>query len=337
MPRVLTILLLTFFLTACGSRSTSPITPARPKIASTAAIWFHPDPLQPTNPNYGSVDFLQLYQPGSAWPTALAHTQVIGFYAGWIASIDDPTLQQVVSFLNAHNLAIEIEAPSLQATASCGSGVEGFVPYPLTVQSFTASYLSRLAALHANVAYIKVDEPFYFGAVPPDPRSCHLTPSEIATQVAAYASLVHATFPNTQVGDVEPVFADGGYPIDTATALGQWHQVYKSVSGSNFPFFFADIDWSNPAWPQLVKTLELQSRQQGLKFGIIYIGDQLDTTDQEWTTKAANRFQLYQGDGGGKPDFVLFQSWEPQPQHCLPESDTTTFTGLLDAYIQATT
>ena len=48
------------------------------------------------------------------------------------------------------------------------------------------------------------------------------------------------------------------------------------------------------------------------------------------------RFETYQGENGGQPDFVLFQSWEPYPQYCLPESDSTTFTGVLDAYIDAT-
>jgi hypothetical protein len=36
-----------------------------------------------------------------------------------------------------------------------------------------------------------------------------------------------------------------------------------------------------------------------------------------------------------KPDFVLFQSWEPHPVHLLPETDATTFTGVIKAYIDA--
>lgn len=336
MARFLTASLLSVFLLACSSSSTTPTTP---KIASTAAIWFQPDPVAGTSPNWGSVDYFQLFQNNAEWPTTLAHTQVIGLYSGWIANLDDADLTQLIGFLNAHNLAIELEAPSLQGTATCGSGMEGFVAYPQTVQANAASYLSRLFALHANVAYIKVDEPFYFGGVAPDARSCHLTPTQMATQVGYYVQLVHGVYPNAQVGDVEPVFASnsGNYPIDTADAIGQWHLTYQSVTGTAFPFYFADIDWTNTDWPQLVKTLETQSRQQGLKFGIIYLGDMDDTTDQEWTSKASARFQLYQGQSGGNPDYVLFQSWEPHPQHCLPETDPTTFTGLLKTYVDATT
>jgi hypothetical protein len=30
---------------------------------------------------------------------------------------------------------------------------------------------------------------------------------------------------------------------------------------------------------------------------------------------------------------VLFQSWEQHPRYCLPETNPTTFTGALDAYL----
>ena len=329
--RALVALTLLPLLTACGATTANT-----PTIPSSAAIWFHPKPTDPSQPLYGSSDFLALFQPTAPWPKALAHTQVIGLYAGWIAAASDADLQQVVTFLHAHNLTIEIEAPAMQALSTCGSGVEGYVPYGQTVQAFTAAYLGRLAALNAPVSYIKVDEPFFFGAIVNDPRSCNFTLQQIATEVSQYTQMVHTAYPNAQVGDVEPV-VDSAYPGGVVNALGEWHQVYQTVTNAPFPFFFADIDFSNSAWPDLVKTLESQSRQNGTAFGIIYIGDQLDTSDEEWTTKAVQRFHLYQGDAGGQPDFVLFQSWQPHPQHALPESDPTTFTGLLDAYIKATT
>jgi hypothetical protein len=333
MPRSFIALTSLLLLLGCGSSSTAPTTPTIP---SSAAIWFHPIAASPSEPLYGSSDFQDLFQSSPSWPNALAHTQVIGLYAGWIASASDADLQQVVTFLLTHNLTIEIEAPAMQALATCGSGVEGYVPYPQSVQAFTASYLGRLVALGAPVGYVKVDEPFYFGAIVNDPRSCNFTPAQIAAEVAQYTQMVHTAYPNAEVGDVEPII-DGAYPGGVVNALGQWHQVYRNVSSSPFPFFIADIDWSNPSWPSLVKSLELQSRQSSMSFGIIYIGDPADTSDQEWTSKAAARFQLYQGANGGQPDFVLFQSWEAHPQHCLPESGPTTFTGLLDAYIKATT
>jgi hypothetical protein len=327
---VLACLALTILgLASCGSGGSPAI-----HFASTAAIWFHPKPAAgPTSG--GSTDFVSLFQDSAPWPRAMAKTQVIGLYAGWISDIDLPTLQQVVRFINAHNMTIEIEAPSLQALASCGSGVEGYVPYGQTVDDFTFGYLQRLKSLGVKNILAKVDEPYFFGNVVPDPRSCHFSVAKIAAEVGQYAQLVHTVYPDAEVGDVEPIIAAGYFP-DVVTALGQWHDTYETVTGSPFPFYIADIDFSNPAWPALVKQVEKGTHQRGMSFGIIYIGDLPDTSDAEWADKAIVRFQTYQGQNGGQPDYVLFQSWDPYPHLCLPEIEPTSFTGVLDAYTDAT-
>jgi hypothetical protein len=315
-------------LASCGSGGTSTI-----HINSSAPIWFHPKPGDGSDS--GSMDFEQLFQTNSQWPQTLAKTQVFGVYAGWIIEATDADLQTMVTFLNAHNMGLEIEAPAMQALSTCGSGVEGYVPYGQTVEQVTLAYLQRLQALGAKVPYIKVDEPFFFGHVTNEQGSCNFSVTQVATEVAQYTQIVHTVYPDTQVGDVEPVITQLYVP-DVVTALGQWHATYQTVSGSAFPFYIADIDWSNPQWPTLVKQLEDATRTSGLKFGIIYIGDSQDTSDAEWTGKVVERFTTYQGQSGGNPDFVLFQSWETHPVYCLPETNATTFTGALDAYVQAT-
>jgi hypothetical protein len=312
---------------SCGSQGT-----AAAPIQSSAAIWFHP--LPGGSPAGGSVDFPALFQANAPWPLAMAHTQVFGMYAGWITTASDQELESVVAFLNAHNMGIELEAPAMQAQASCGSGVEGYMPYGQSLNEFTLAYLQRLQALDAHVLFIKVDEPYYFGSVVNDPRSCHFSVTEVASQVGQYAQLVKTVYPNAAVGDVEPIIASA-YAPDVVTAMGQWHETYQAVTGEPFPFYIADIDFSNPAWPTLVKQIENQTRQSGMHFGIIYIGDMTDISDAEWTSKAVMRFETYEGENGGRPDYALFQSWEPHPQFCLPETDPYTFTGVLDAYVNA--
>jgi hypothetical protein len=321
---------LAFWFTACGSGG-SPVA----HFQSSASVWFHPLPPN-AEPVSGSIDFFNLFQPNAPWPRAIAKTQVFGLYAGWIIVASDQELQSVVTFLNAHNMGIEIEAPALQAQESCGSGVEGYVPYGQLVQSFTLAYLQRLQSFGAQVQYIKVDEPYYFGSVVSDPNSCHFSVTETATEVGQFVQIVHTVYPNTQVGDVEPIIA-GAYTPDVVTAIGQWHETYQTVTGTPFPFFFSDNDFSNPQWPTLAKQIENATHQSGMRSGIIYIGDFQDTSDAEWAGKAVARFETFQGENGGEPDSVLFQSWEPHPQYCLPESDLITFTGVIDAYIDATT
>jgi hypothetical protein len=319
------------------SSSTAEPQPLRAGVAPH--IWFHPLPSQVTWPDGhrgGSRDFRALFQRNAAWPRAMAHVGVVGMYAGWIVTASDQELRHTVAFLNAHGMGIEIEAPSLQAQPNCGSGVEGYVPWGYSLHDFTLAYLQRLKALGAQVLFVKVDEPFFFGSVVPDPRSCHWPVPVVAQAVGEYAQLVKSIYPDAAVGDVEPVIA-AAYAPDVVTAIAQWHDIYQAVTGAPFPFYFADVDFSNPEWPALVKALEDGARQRGMHFGIIYIGDFQDTSDAEWANKAVTRFKTYEKENGGRPDYVLFQSWEPHPQRCLPESDPSTFTGVIDAYISATT
>jgi len=290
----------------------------------------------PGPPPYGSADYLQLFQSDAQWPEVSAHASVFGMYAGWVVMAGSTGFAQIISFLNAHHMSIELEAPSLQATATCGSGVEGYAAYNgPSLHDFTLTYLQKLKAAGADLRYIKVDEPFYFGSVVPDPRSCHWTVAQVAQAVGQYAQLVRTVYPNVQIGDVEPI-SPGFYPTDPLTALSAWHDAYKTATGADFPFYVADIDFSNPAWPSLVKAIEGSTHLRGMQFGIIYIGDYGDVSDEEWASKAIARFETYQGSAGGNPDFVLFQSWLAHPLRCLPETDPTTFTGVVKTYVDST-
>jgi len=322
-------------LTAFSSMVSHSQTATTPPIQSSASIWFHPQPAFIGPQANGLPDFLPLFQPDSPWPRAMAKTKVFGLYAGWITAVDPGILHQFVEFINAHEMTIEIEAPSLQAQSTCGSGVEGYVPYGQSLGTFTLGYLQRLKAVGARRIVIKVDEPFYFGVVVNDPRSCHFSVQQTAQYVGQYAQLVKSVYPDAEIGDVEPII-NSAYPPGVVAAMAEWHQAYRVVTGEPFPFFFADIEFANPAWPYLVLQLEQETHQLGMKFGIIYIGDPADLTDAEWAAKTISRFYIFQGDSGGQPDYVLFQSWEPHPQHFLPESDPFTFTGVLDTYIAAT-
>jgi hypothetical protein len=343
------------------SEGSAPSAAPAPKIPvahfrSSAAIWFQPQPPGMNGPfgHVGSADFLALFRPNAPWPQVLARTQAVGFTAGWLYSAGNQELQPIVAFLNTHKIGIEIEAPALQARSTCGSGVEGYVPFGLpgglNLKSFTLAYLDRLKALGADVTFLKVDEPYYFGSVVSDavlqqiahaagekstPLSCHFPMAEVARDVGQFARLVKSVYPNVAIGDVEPV-RPGAYQPDAVTAIDAWHDTYRSVTGAPFPFFFADVDFTDPAWPALVKRLETTTRRRGIRFGIIYTGDQQDDSNTEWTSQVVARFEKYQRQAGGQPDYVLFQSWQPRPTLCLPERDPATFTGVIDTYITAT-
>ncbi len=305
-------------------------------IAAGTAIWFHPKP----GPNdsggtYGSVDFANLFDP-QPWPITSSATSVFGLYAGWVTGATDQQLDAAVAFIKAHNMGIELEAPSLQATDSCGNNVEGYVPSSQTVHDFTLAYLQRLKALDAPVQFIKVDEPFFYGSVAPDANACRFPVAQTALEVSQYVQLVHTVYPNAAVGDVEPIVY-GAYPTGPINALKQWFAAYRTISGANFPFYVADMDFMNPEWPLLAKTMEVYVKSIGMKYGIIYIGQLDDTSDAQWIGRVVSHFTTYQAESGGRPDFVLFQSWEPHPVYILPETNPMTFTGALLTYLHTTT
>jgi hypothetical protein len=316
-----------------GAKSTSlPGNASATVIAgASAAIWIHGHPY---SQNFGgATDFDSLFAGTSQWPTVAAHTTVFGLYAGWITGATNVELSQLASFLAAQHMTTEIESPSLQATASCGSGVEGFVPYGQTLQSFTQAYLNRLQAAGIPIGYIKVDEPYFFGSVSTEANACQWSIATVANGVAQFVQYVHSLSPSTQVGDVEPVVA--AYPTDPVTALEQWEDAYKTASGTAFPFYVADTDFSNPSWTTWLLNLESAIHSRGEQFGIIYIGDITDTSDQQWASKVVARFQAFQGASGGTPDFVLFQSWEPHPMLSVPETNPATQTGVVHSYLTA--
>lgn len=319
-------------LAGCGSQDREP---AQDSLRSNAAssIWLHP---HPADPQYGgSVDFQSLLTSTAGWPTVASHTAVFGLYAGWIVNASDAQIAQLAALLLSQKMSIEIEAPSLQATADCGTNVEGYAPYGQSLQTFTLAYLQRLKAVAADVAFVKVDEPYYFGSVSTEPGACVWPVEQVAAEVAQFAQLVHTVYPNAEVGDTEPIIA-AAYAPDVLTALAQWHAAFEAISGSPFPFFMADMDFSDPHWPSRALALADRVRARGMRFGIIYTGDLTDTTDAVWAAKAVARFEAFQGGAHGNPDFALFQSWEPHPLFCLPESEPTSLTGVVAAYIEST-
>jgi hypothetical protein len=345
-------------VSACSPRpaaeGSAPAPPAA-AFASSAAIWFQPQPpgTNGTLGRTGSADYLSLFQPNAPWPRVMAHIQAVGLDASWIYSVSNQVLRSVVAFLSAHNIRIEIEAPALQAQSTCGSGIEGYVPFGLpgglNLHSFTLAYLRRLKALGAQVAFIKVDEPYYYGSAVSDAlvqkiaqtegrpaaRPCHFSAAQVASDVGGFAHLAEAVYPHVAVGDVEPV-GTNMYSPDAVSAIDAWHATYTSVTGAPFPFFFADVDFSNPAWPALVKQLQAATQKRGTRFGIIYTGDRQDDSDAEWTSQVVARFEQYQRQAQGQPDYVLFQSWQSHPVLCLPETNPASFTGVIDTYLTAT-
>ena len=52
-----------------------------------------------------------------------------------------------------------------------------------------------------------------------------------------------------------------------------------------------------------------------------------------WISQAVQRFQLFEGTLGIKPDGAVLQSWAAWPSRALPETDPNTMMGFVLEYV----
>jgi hypothetical protein len=297
-----------------------------PLLIQHPLVWFGPLPPMPTGPGRmftGSDDFMSLFEPDAPWQTAATHIHVFKLYGEWVAyDATDAQLRQVVADLDRRGLALAVEVGPLNPSNDCGAGIEGFAG---TQEGLKIA--NRIKKAGGTIHLIALDEPYYFGHFYDGANACHWTAEKIAAEVGQYIQTIKSIFPNVLVGDTEPLT---GAANDRA--YQSWLEIFHQVNKYNLAFLHMDIDWSRPAWAQEVVSIETYGRQIAVPIGIIYTGNAFDTTDQAWISSAGERVKKYELQAGGRPDQVLFQSWNDKPDFVLPETQSFTFTNFVDAY-----
>ncbi len=280
----------------------------------------------------GSVDYLDLFEPGAAWTTASSRIQVFKLYPEMLSpifpgSFSDSTLQQIFSWLNSHHIALAVEFPPLTPTASCGMGVEGFGA------ELALPEATRIQQLGGNLQYLAFDEPFYHGStLYTGANGCNWTPQQIAANALLSVAQVRTVFPNVIVGDIEPVPAGLDWLSQYTAGIDAW----KAAAGTPFAFFHFDINWQVD-WKPNVESMRQALQQRGIPFGMIYNGWGTDLSDAQWMADAENHYAEWEAQGGTIPSHAIFQSWYAYPDHALPETDPTALTYLIDSYFRPRT
>ena len=275
----------------------------------------------------GSRDFMKLFTEDAPWKNAEQHVKVFKLYQGWVINSTDLELDQMVTYLNNHNIAIAIEAGPFEGTSTCGKGVEGFGGIQPTLNA-----LDRVKEAGGIVRFIALDEPFFYGSLYDGPNACHWPSLKVAENVDAYIRFIKRIYPDISIGDIEPITKRSDIiPYEN------WLKVYQAVSGSNFPFFHLDTSWDQRGWPVVDKELEAFLSDHKIQFGIIYFGNPNDISDDEWLAHAEERMVTYEAKAGGRPDHVIFQSWNNHPNYVLPETSPHTFTHLILSYFKTRT
>jgi hypothetical protein len=298
--------------------------------ANARAIWFGgvAPPVVGHNGQASSPpsDYMELFKPQAPWSGAIKHVTVLAVTTRFLLQGTDNDLSAVFQDLKRRHIALAVGLGFLGGQ-NCGNGVEGFA-YPTTA----AALARRIRDLGGELNYLAMDEPLFFGHQYLGPSSCKFPIAEIARQVAVHVREMRQVFPKLQVGDMEPIGSDD--PKDRVAEVVQWIAAYRGAMGEPLAFLQADVQWAKP-WKQELGLLADSLHSAHVDFGIIYDGNNSDTTGREWVRHAEERFVAVEADPALVPDQAILASWMPQPEHNLPETDPEAMTYLVNRYAAA--
>jgi hypothetical protein len=315
---------------AAASPTETPTLPPAPTVdlSHRPLVWFGPLPplpVVPGRPFTGSLDFMNLFKPDAPWQNAASQVQVFKLFGEWVSqAATDAQLRQVFADLKRRGIAVDVDEGPLTPTDQCGGGVEGFAGIREGLR-----ISQRVKAAGGTIDLIDMDEPFVDASIYNGPNACHWSAEKVAQGVYEYVQDMKAQFPNAIIGTSEPFWQ--GMKVED---LENYIAAYHKVSGSYFPFFHLDLDYNRADWPQAAKELEAYCRRRGIAFGIYYVGNWNDPSDEAWLAQAGERVKTYELHNGGQPDHVIFQSWNDHPDYSLPETQPNTYTNFVDLYFQ---
>jgi uncharacterized protein (TIGR03437 family) len=299
-------------------------------------VWFAPqDPAFRTWSGVsGSVDYMDLFAPGAPWSMAESHVQIFKMY--WNVFLDgtlpnsltDADIQQILAYLNAHNIALAVEWEPL-TSQTCGLGIEGFGAGSLQLAQ-------RIQQLGGNLQYLDMDEPFQHAGLYSGPNACQWTPQQVAASAVQSLAQIRTVFPNVIVGDTEVVPDEIDSP-NWLASYAAWVDAWQQVAGVPLAFFLFDVNWTIEGWQADVEGLREALAARHIPFGMIYNGESTDLSDAAWVQDAESHYVEWEAEGGTPPNHVVFQSWNDYPLYVLPEADPTSFTYLIDSYFRQRT
>ena len=116
----------------------------------------------------------------------------------------------------------------------------------------------RVKQAGGTIHLIDMDEPFVFASLFDGPNACRWSAEKVAQGVYEYVKAMKEQFPEVIIGTSEPFWQ--GMKVED---LENYIEAYHQVSGSYFPFFHLDLDYSIAEWPQIAKELETYCRERG--------------------------------------------------------------------------
>ena len=272
----------------------------------------------------GPADYMDLFAPGAAWQQGQSRLAVFKFSAQLVLRAPDDMLRTIFTGLRQRRIAAAVEMGAVLRSAECGGG-EGYAPPDLVER-----VAGRLQRLGLPLEYWDMDEPVWFAHEKSWGRSdCTYPIDEVAKRVARNVAVMRRYFPAIRIGEGD-VLA-GRIPAQELVAdYVAFAQAFQHQTGQPLAFFHADVAVLGGGLP-VIRPLFSQLRALGIPTGIIIGGTPQDESNEAWVADALQRLRALVADPSTRPDQVIVQSWQPLPDHMLPETQPGSYTFLLRA------
>jgi hypothetical protein len=300
-------------------------------ISSTAAateIWMFAAPHRTSSaPGWEGVrnDAGDMWKPNAPWETVARSVKVIQFAPTSVDRAGASDLKEAVEDIKRRNIALAVGDGLLVRSDRCRSKTEAYVDQPQLEATF-----QKLRNSGADVKYVTMDEPFFYGHRDSSPTSCHESPEVLAHALVRGIAIVRKYFPNAQFGADEVIDANKSWIQE----LAEWTDTYKAITGEPLAYIHADLDWSEGAVRNLVP-LAAALKQRHVALGVIYDADRFsNNSDESWSRNTVTHFAKVESELGVHPDQAVLESWVRYPSRMLPEKAPGTFTNVVLQYVQ---
>ncbi len=276
--------------------------------------------------SYQSWDTL-FYEPDAPWPEFMDHVRTVGVLTQVLAQISAADLGKVVARLKQKHIALGIEMlAQAYDPPGCGSGVEGYFP-----RDQVRSLAAKLKQAGAEVSYIAMDEPLWFGHYYDGPHACHSSIDNVAERVAENLNEYLKVFPNAIIGDGEPFPAITNQPT-WKDDYRHWIAAFHAKTGKPLAFTDVDINWGQTNWPESLRAFVSFARDVNMPVGVIYNAapPTKTSTNEDWLNEAQRNFTYIERTLGVVPNWAVFSSWVKYPGRIISVED-----GLGEDYLVA--
>jgi hypothetical protein len=265
-----------------------------------------------------------MWRPDAPWKAVSSAVKVVQFPPTNIDGAGDHDLQQAFADIKRRNIALAVATGLLIRSDRCRSKSEAYVDGEALKRLF-----DKLRRNGADVKYVTMDEPFFYGHRDPGPTACHESAQALAKALKESIAIVRTYFPNAQFGADEVVDASAPWVRE----LAEWTDTFKAVTGEPLAFIHADLNWTDGAVRNLVP-LAAALKQRHVPLGVIYDADLSGKSDESWTRNAVSNFARVESGAGVHPDHAVIETWVRYPTRMLPETEPGTLTNVVLQYIQ---